>query len=122
MNGRDFEVNYNSNTREFEIITTFPDERTQIPGGHIIPASGDEYILWNISMPDEYYTQAEKEYEAAVRDYLQKGSVDTIVYRCDMDYIYVDANRVPLIPGQRVRLLSNEYFGETGYKYRYRTE
>ena len=116
LNGRDFEVNYNSNTREFEIITTFPDERTQIPGGHIIPASGEEYILWNISMPDEYYTQAEKEYEAAVRDYLQKGSVDTIVYRCDMDYIYVDANRVPLIPGQRVRLLSNEYFGETGYK------
>lgn len=56
LNGRDFEVNYNSNTREFEVITTFPDERTQIPGGHIIPASGDEYILWNISMPDEYYT------------------------------------------------------------------
>lgn len=116
LNGRDFEVNYNSNTREFEVITTFPDERTQIPGGHIIPASGDEYILWNISMPDEYYTQAEKEYEAAVRDYLQKGSVDTIIYRCDMDYIYVDANQVPLVPGQRVRLLSNEYFGETGYK------
>ena len=116
LNGRDFEVNYNSNTREFEVITTFPDERTQIPGGHIIPASGDEYILWNISMPDEYYTQAEKEYEAAVRDYLQKGSVDTIIYRCDMDYIYVDANQVPLVPGQRVRLLSNEYFGETGYR------
>lgn len=116
LNGRDFEVNYNSSTHEFEIITTFPDEKTQIPGGHIIPAADDEYILWNISMPDEYYTQAEKEYEAAVRDYLQKGSVDAIVYRCDMDYIYVDANQVPLIPGQRVRLLSNEYFGDTGYK------
>lgn len=116
LNGRDFDVNFNSSTREFEIITTFPDENTQIPGNHIIPAPMDEYLLWNISMPDEYYTQAEKEYETAVRDYLQKGSVDAVVYRCDMDYIYVDANHVPLIPGQRIQLISDEYFGEAGHR------
>lgn len=116
LNGRDFEVNFNSSTREFEIITTFPDGNTQIPGNHIIPAPMDEYLLWNISMPDEYYMQAEKEYETAVRDYLQKGSVDAVVYRCDMDYIYVDANHVPLIPGQRIQLISDEYFGEAGHR------
>lgn len=60
LNGRDFEVNFNSETKEFEIITQFPYENQQLPGGLLIPKPGDEYILWNIRMPKEYYPLAEK--------------------------------------------------------------
>ena len=50
-----FEVNFNSDTREFEIITIWPyDDDTQLPNDTLIPKVGDKYILWNIRMPDEY--------------------------------------------------------------------
>ncbi len=62
-----FEVNFNSSTREFEIITIWPhDDGSQLPGELLIPKAGDKYILWNIRMPDEYYTLAEVEFLAAV--------------------------------------------------------
>ena len=43
--GRDFEANYDSKTGEWEIINTYPDDKTQIPGGSLIPAVGNEYSL-----------------------------------------------------------------------------
>lgn len=68
--GRDFEVNYNASTKRFEIITTFPyDDDTQVPGGLLVPKTGDAYILYNIRMPDEYYPAAETEYGDAVGDF-----------------------------------------------------
>lgn len=108
--GRDFEANYDSQTGEWEIINTYPDEETQIPGGNLIPAVGDRYIPWNFRMPVEYETQAELDYKAAVDDYLVKYSEDISKYGGDTDYIYIDRHSVPLLPGQRVRLLSDKYF------------
>ena len=72
LNGRDFEVNFNSETKEFEIITQFPYENQQLPGGLLIPKPGDEYILWNIRMPKEYYPLAEKEFEEAVQKHIER--------------------------------------------------
>lgn len=108
--GRDFEVNYDSKTKEWEIINIYPDEKIQIPGGNLIPAIGDKYIPWNFRMPVEYEKQAELDYKAAVDDYLAKYSDDISKYGGDTDYIYIDKHAVSLIPGQRVRLLSDKYF------------
>lgn len=108
--GRDFEANYDSQTGEWEIINTYPDEEAQIPGGNLIPAAGDRYIPWNFRMPVEYEKQAELDYKAAVDDYLVKYSEDISKYGGDTDYIYIDRHSVPLLPGQRVRLLSDKYF------------
>ncbi|MFV0403639.1 MAG: hypothetical protein ACK5KV_06785, partial [Bacteroides graminisolvens] len=115
LNGRDFEANYHSDTKEWEIINTYPDENTQIPGGNLIPRIGDTYIPWNFRMPIEYETQAELDYQAAVTDFLAKYSFDTLKYGGDTDYIYINENEIPLLLGQSVRLLSNKYFGEVGY-------
>lgn len=114
--GRDFEANYHSDTKEWEIINTYPDEETQIPGGNLIPRTGDTYIPWNFRMPVEYETQAEKDYKAAVDDFLAKYSEDIAKYGGDTDYTYIIRNAVPLLPGQSVRLLSEEYFPGTGYR------
>ena len=67
--GREFEVNYNSETKEIEIITQFPyNDETQLPGGVLIPSVGDEFVMWNIMMPKEYYPLASQEFlEAAQR-------------------------------------------------------
>lgn len=117
LNGREFEVNFNSETREFEIITIWPyDDGTQLPGGSLVPESGDEYILWNIRMPDEYYPIAEAEYLAAVNEYNAAHGVDVSVYKCPTDHVWVEDNGAEFYLGRRVRLESHQYFPETGYR------
>ena len=114
LSGREFECNWHNDTQEFEIINTYPDENTQIPGGNIIPNIGDTYILTNIRMPDAYYPIAEEQYKQAVDSFLTEYSKDISIYSGDTDYIHVDKNSVPLSLGQRVRLEDAQYF-ETGY-------
>lgn len=114
LSGREFECNWHNDTQEFEIINTYPDENTQIPGGNIIPNVGDTYILTNIRMPDEYYPIAEEQYKQAVDSFLTEYSKDISIYSGDTDYIHVDKNSVPLSLGQRVRLEDAQYF-EAGY-------
>lgn len=114
LSGREFECNWHNDTQEIEIINTYPDENTQIPGGNIIPNVGDTYILTNIRMPDEYYPIAEEQYKQAVDSFLTEYSKDISIYSGDTDYIHVDKNSVPLSLGQRVRLEDAQYF-EAGY-------
>lgn len=117
LNGRDFEVNYDTKKREFEIITQWPyDDDTQLPGGLLIPKVGDEYILWNIRMPKEYYTLAEQEFAEAVDEYLLEHDQDRYVYKGRTDYVEVARRGLTLDVGRRVRLESNEYFPGTGYR------
>ena len=112
-----FEVNYDSDTREFEIITIWPyDDDTQLPGGNLIPKAGDRYILWNIRMPDEYYALAEEEYLTAVNAYNAENAIDVSVYKGPTDHVYVERGGIDLYPGRRVRLESEEYFPETGFR------
>lgn len=112
--GKDFEVNWNNETKEFKIINQYPDEKTQLPGGNLVPSADDTYVLWNISMPDEYIRAAEQELKTAVDVYLAEYSKDISVYSGNTDYIYISKNNVPLLLGQRVRLLSDIYFGNIG--------
>lgn len=117
LNGRDFEVNYDTKKQEFEIITQWPyDDDTQLPGGLLIPKVGDEYILWNIRMPKEYYTLAEQEFAEAVDAYMQEHDQDRYVYKGRTDYVEVARRRLTLDVGRRVRLESDEYFPGTGYR------
>lgn len=117
--GRDFEVNYNATTQEFEIITQWPyDDDTQVPGGLLIPGEGDAYILYNIKMPQEYYPAAEEELAAAVAGYLNEhaGQTDRSVYKCRTNYVQLDGRSVTLTVGQRVRLASDRFFPGVGYR------
>ena len=120
LEGRDFEVNYNSSTREFEIITTWPyDDDMQLPdahGGHLVPAPGNTYILWNIRMPDEYYDLAEKEYQSAVEAFNREHLLDKSVYKAPTNPKWVERSDAQLYIGRRVRLESQKYFPKLGYR------
>ncbi len=116
LNGRDFEVNYDETAKRFEIINLYPDENTQIPGGRLIPGETDPFILYNIKMPVEYIREAEQEFRKAVDEYLDRYSVDNSIYRGNTDYVYLEGQGIALRVGRRVRLLSGEYFKETGYR------
>lgn len=110
-----FEINFDSDTREFEIITQFTDSG-QLPGGVLVPKPGDRYIPWNMRMPDEYYALAEAEYLDAVHEYNRRHCVDVSCFKAPTDYIEIERRKLELHVGQRVRLESTDYFPETGYK------
>lgn len=112
-----FEVNYNSSTQEFEIITIWAyDDDTQLPNDILIPKIGDKYILWNINMPFDYYTKAEEEFREAVNKFNEENAIDVSIYKAPTDYVYIEKNEIELYVGRPVRLESEKYFPETGYK------
>lgn len=113
--GADFEVNYNNERREFEIITQWSKDGAQLPGGTLVPAVGDEYVVWNITMPDEYYPLASQEFLEAAEAFAKAAIQDASVYKAPMDYIYVQEKGLRLRPGQRVRLVSDKYFSKGYY-------
>lgn len=114
--GRDFEVNYNDKTKEFEIITQWPyDNDIQLPNEQLSPKILDEYILWNIKMPIEYYALAEAEYKKAVEEFMEKQYNDVSVYKAHTDYIDIAERGLNLTIGQRVKLEHSSYFAE-GYR------
>ena len=113
-----FEANWHADTGEFELITIWPykDSATQLPGGVLVPKAGDKYIPWNIRMPQEYYTLAEAEFAAAVQKYNADHDVDLAVFKAQTDHVWVEDNAAELFVGRRVRLVSDRYFPETGYR------
>lgn len=112
-----FEVNFNSKTREFEIITIWPyDNDMQLPGDKLVPKAGDKYILWNLRMPDEYYALAEEEFLTAVNAYNAEHNLDISVYKAPTDHVWIEESGVELTLGRRVRLESEEYFPEFGFR------
>lgn len=115
LNGRDFEVNFNASTKEFQLVNQFPyGNDMQLPGGQLIPKINDTYILWNLKMPQEYIIAAENEFAEAVSDYIAKNSIDKSVYKANTDYVNIQQRGIKLTIGQRVRLESPTYFPETG--------
>lgn len=112
-----FEANYNSDTHEFELITTWPyDDDTQLPNDTLCPKPGDKYILWNIRMPDEYYPLAEQEFREAVDKYNEEHAIDVSRYKAPTDHVYIEENGIDLYVGRRVRLESDKYFPEAGFR------
>lgn len=117
LRGREFEVNYDSEKKEFEIITQWPyDNDIQLPSEPLVPAPGNEYVLWNISMPDSYYPAAEQEFKTAVDTFMADSRKDISVFQASTDFTVVDKRNLDLKPGQRVRLGSDKFFPDTGYR------
>lgn len=116
-----FEVDYNSETSEFEIINIWTDGE-QLPYGNLVPAVGDTFIPWNIGMPDEYYELAELEFQEAVANYNQNHFKDISIYRGTTDHVWIEPDEntgkeeVELFIGRRVRLVSSQYFPVNGYR------
>ena len=110
LQGKDFEVVWDAAKGRFEIINTYPDDETQLPGDRLIPEAGNEYVLWNLSQPIEYYTAAEEEYAKAVEKFIKESTTDASTYTAQTDYIELDKKGVHLDVGQRVKLLSERYF------------
>lgn len=112
---QDFEANWYPESGEWELILQYPSETMQLPGGNVIPRTGDTYTVYNLNMPAEYYPLAEAEFQAAVEALLADHAVDYSVYKAPTDHVYLEKNNIHLAIGQRVKLMSDVYF-PTGYR------
>lgn len=77
LNDRDFQLTYIKDTKEYE-INFVQEGDLVIPGTtSLIPAVGDEIILYNIRMPQEYVTSAQQELADAVLKRIEEDKKDT---------------------------------------------
>lgn len=80
LNGRDFELSYNDTTKEYRILQ-IEENGITVPGSvSLIPADGDNIILYNIRMPDKYVSSAQSRLASALQSEMEKQSKDRDSY------------------------------------------
>lgn len=88
--GMEFEVKYIHSQRKFQIVPN-TDNGLTYPQGTIIPAAGDKYGVFHMSLPQEYIDSAELESRDEAVKYLYENSQPKYTYQWQLDGIYANA-------------------------------
>jgi len=112
LQGWEFELGYDSENKEFEIIL---DESTGtiIPNEILIPAAGDSVVLCGIEMPTAYVTAAEDELEEALDKAMPQYYSDFDTYTVKSNPVQFNADGTRLKPGMVVTYICGNYTLET---------
>lgn len=106
-----FEVNFHSDTHEFEIIAQYDEQRQRaFPNTSIAPHKGDTYVLWNIRMPEPYYRAAETELKERAEAFIAAFWADAAVYKATTDHVFLEGKAEELYLGRSVRLKDKTMF------------
>lgn len=76
-----------------------------VPTSLRTPQVGDEYVITNITMPTQYYTDAENQLLVAANDYISKYSIPPLQFSCVADPLWWGKNNPKFLLGQTVSLL-----------------
>lgn len=122
--GREFDIvqteesltGYIHEERRFKLVPAELDG-FEMPGGTFIPAVGDKYALFNISLPNEYLSNAsQKMFEEAVK-YFHEHSHPTFMFEGEVDPIWARQNWLEVggmfVPGGHI-LFSDPQFHPEG--------
>ncbi len=109
LNGRVFELDFNDETQEFEIIAdqTIPD--VPIPNDILKPNIGDSYVLFNFDISlvdDQYVKDAEIELYEAAKAYLESIREDNSTYSCPIIPTWGASINFDMPLGQKVTIVS----------------
>ena len=118
LNGWEFECNYLPSTDEFEIINSQNNDQI-VPFGAFVPRGkddldnyeGDEYVLFNMEMPQSYVIAAQAELAEKAQEYvdtLQTGIPDI---SCVSDEVFFCEHGTAIFVGSKIRLISDEFAG-----------
>ena len=116
--GRDFELSYHEKAEtvkdgadvtdfeveagDYEIILDETSGIT-IPGlAYIIPQDGDQIVLYNIKMPNEYVASAREELETAIDKEISTRTSDNNSYEFDSDPVSFNDDSMDVMVGQSV--------------------
>lgn len=108
LNGRDFEVNYDSFSKEFEIINSQEND-VQLPFGLLIPEVNNEYVLYGLVMPNEYIEQAQAELKTKADKYADKLSKSIPSMQCTSNPVYFTRKGINLNVGNKIRIIDEDF-------------
>lgn len=109
LSGRDFELSYNDDTHEFEIINNQDNSDMIIPNEIMCPRIGDYYVLYNFDISlvgNQYVGEAEQELLTEANEKMQSILEDNATYTCKANPYEVAANGLDLDLSQAVKLQS----------------
>lgn len=113
--GMEFDVKYIHNERKFQLV---PNTNNGLiyPQGNIIPAVGDKYGVFHISLPQEYIDSAELEARNEAVKFLYENSQPKYTYQWQLDGIYAkdrwDEIGDFISPGYFVKFSDSEFLPE----------
>lgn len=109
LSGRDFELGYNDDTEEFEIINNQDNPDLIIPNGLLCPRVGDFYVLYNFNISlvgDQYVGEAEQELLTEAQAKMESLQEENATYTCMANPFRVAAYGLDIGLGQSVKLKS----------------
>lgn len=107
--GRDFELKYHIDDKEYEIIPNQDNPDFIIPNEKLAPEKDDEYILYNFDtavIGDKYVGIAEDELKTVAENKLRQIIENNATYTCSMAMAACSQKDLELEIGQKVRLKS----------------
>ncbi len=105
LQGREFELIYHEDTKEYEIITDQESGAIKIPNETLLPADGDIVVLFNIEMPQEYVTSAELRLEKEAKEFVNNTILaDNHTYNFSSNPVAFAENDISLSVGRKVLL------------------
>lgn len=109
LSGRDFELGYNDDTEEFEIINNQDNPDLIIPNDLLCPRVGDFYVLYNFNISlvgDQYTPEAEQELLVESQAKMKSIQEENATYTCMANPFRVAAYGLDMNLGQSVKLKS----------------
>lgn len=109
LSGRDFELGYNDDTEEFEIINNQDNPDLIIPNDLLCPRVGDFYVLYNFNISlvgDQYVGEAEQELLTEAQAKMASLQEENATYTCMANPFRVAAYGLDMGLGQSVKLKS----------------
>lgn len=109
LSGRDFELGYNDDTEEFEIINNQDNPDLIVPNDLLCPRIGDFYVLYNFNISlvgDQYVGEAEEELLTEAQAKMASLQEENATYTCMANPFRVAAYGLDMGLGQSVKLKS----------------
>ncbi len=104
--GYEFEINdYNHSTGQIKINKNELEKALEVPSVLLRPMVGDEYVLFDILMPESYVRAAEVElYQKAVL-YLDQNSSPRVLYSVICDPLHFKRQKITINLGDYIRVV-----------------
>lgn len=112
LQGFDFEAEWYPTREELGLVPKEEND-TYIPFGAFVPHEEDEFVLWNLSMPDWAIAQAQLELEAEAIDYIEGVAQTYPDVKCKSEPTFFKNRGVAIHIGRKIELLSDVFDGGT---------
>jgi len=99
---------YTNATKEFEIIPVELEDGTSLPNATLNPGAGNEFVVFDITMPAAYILAAEAELQALAVAYLDKYDHPRVAYNLIPDWRYTKTNNVNLTIGSTITIADTD--------------